>query len=453
MRKASSFPHFAISYSFTYFFFPFSLLRPVSASIVKDLLIPPKNSSLERARLQATDRLSVAQRAAKREQLRQSYLPSPLTYVVELSSPFFTVPSPEFTLVDTKPAVSRSDSAQTLDGKDAKEGAASGANSANRDEKTSVSRPGTRPTDNSSSSSPSSSFSSTSSSSATAAGTPADKAGADKGEKANRLPISFAPKGPGSYHCDVALRSAYDTRVYSIDFEVSSQGLNAALDFAAPARQRITQDIPIVNSTDTDWHIASSFSAAQYFSGSREITVRANSTASYPLTFAPAWICHVEGKLVLLNTNTSEKYSYDLVGVGEEPLAEDHIIIECKARTTVEKVLSIENYEKSEDARFTVESDLPNVSGDPVMLVRAGRKSDYLLKVSPQVGGVYRGSITFTQVNGRFQWFAVEVCSHCSLRLSFCLFSLSSTLLLLISIDSLSFLIFHRFPLSFSSHL
>jgi hypothetical protein len=60
------------------------------------------------------------------------------------------------------------------------------------------------------------------------------------------------------------------------------------------------------------------------------INVKKNgNTDSFQLTFAPPWICQVTGQLMLKNEATKEEYEYELKGVGEEPLAEDHIVLNC----------------------------------------------------------------------------------------------------------------------------
>lgn len=45
--------------------------------------------------------------------------------------------------------------------------------------------------------------------------------------------------------------------------------------------------------------------------------------------FKPYWVSEVLGKLTLNNNTTNEVYEYDLKGIGEEPLAEDHIVLIC----------------------------------------------------------------------------------------------------------------------------
>ena len=77
---------------------------------------------------------------------------------------------------------------------------------------------------------------------------------------------------------------------------------------------------------------------------------------------SPSWICEITAKLVLNNSSTGEKYEYELQGVGEEPLAEDNVVIKCQARDKVAQELVVKNTKKKPIV-FSVESDLPHVSG------------------------------------------------------------------------------------------
>lgn len=61
------------------------------------------------------------------------------------------------------------------------------------------------------------------------------------------------------------------------------------------------------------------------------------------LTFRPTWVCSSTGMLTLNNKNTGEVYEYELKGIGEEPLAEDHIVLNCKARETSKHFFEIKN--------------------------------------------------------------------------------------------------------------
>jgi hypothetical protein len=47
--------------------------------------------------------------------------------------------------------------------------------------------------------------------------------------------------------------------------------------------------------------------------------------------------------LTLNNKTTGEVYEYELKGFGEEPLAEDHIVLNCKAKDTTKRMFKIPN--------------------------------------------------------------------------------------------------------------
>lgn len=74
----------------------------------------------------------------------------------------------------------------------------------------------------------------------------------------------------------------------------------------------------------------------------------------------------------------------------------------------MQRKFTVKNPEKT-DLVFTVESDLPFISGEATLRIPGGGKADYTLLLNPQLGGNYNGSITFTPPSGRFVWHAVEV--------------------------------------------
>lgn len=47
--------------------------------------------------------------------------------------------------------------------------------------------------------------------------------------------------------------------------------------------------------------------------------------------------------MILTNPSTNDIFEYNIKGIGEEPLAEGHIIIPCQARKTSKKDILIEN--------------------------------------------------------------------------------------------------------------
>jgi len=52
----------------------------------------------------------------------------------------------------------------------------------------------------------------------------------------------------------------------------------------------------------------------------------------FPIRFSPQWTIESEMKLTLHNPVTNDTFEYDLKGNGEEPLAEDHLLVDCRVR-------------------------------------------------------------------------------------------------------------------------
>ena len=95
-------------------------------------------------------------------------------------------------------------------------------------------------------------------------------------------------------------------------------------------------------------------------------------------------------------------------GIGEEPLAEDHIVLNCQVRqTTVHHFEIKKSTEKQQNYR--VETDLNNVTRAENFKIKPKENFKYLLSITPILGGVYTGSITFYDSEDRFIWYTVEV--------------------------------------------
>lgn len=237
----------------------------------------------------------------------------------------------------------------------------------------------------------------------------------DQSGAGNSITVDFQPQHAGVYPCFMVLRSKKQIRVYELEATVSNPTVTSELDFMAPARQRIKQGIPILNTTDVVWNIQGRLEGSACFKAGSSISVPPDGGAiDYILEFAPSWIGEFSGKLVLHNATTNEDMIYILSGVGLEPLAEDHILIECKAREKVLQSFAVSNNfgNKGSDmlTTFSVESDLPHVGGDPTISVGKGASSEYILTVNPLLGGTYTGSITFSLGPGKpYIWYTVEI--------------------------------------------
>jgi hypothetical protein len=231
-----------------------------------------------------------------------------------------------------------------------------------------------------------------------------------------KLSLEFRPKEPGVYPCTVTLTSDVDIRIYQIEGTGTAPNTYCSLDFNTQARKHVIQEVPIVNPTDKEWAIKPQFSQGCHeFDGPREFVAKkrqSNGQATmsyYPLTFKPDWICDVKAQLVLHNAGTNETYEYDLHGVAEEPLAEEHVTIKCEAREKTTHTFTVRNFAQ-QAATFEVESDLVHISGPSTVQVEAKGTAEYDLTFQPLQAGQVTGCIMFRDTHtGHFSWYTVEL--------------------------------------------
>lgn len=153
------------------------------------------------------------------------------------------------------------------------------------------------------------------------------------------------------------------------------QAIKAQLEFVVPAWGSVTQEIPIVNNSEKDWNVKANLNFESkdkngvFSINVKEMIIKRKTTNNFLLMFKPYWVTEVTGKLVLNNNTTNEVYEYDLKGIGEEPLAEDHIVLNCLARQTTVHSFEIKNlFEKA--VTYWVETDLNNVTGAETFVVK-----------------------------------------------------------------------------------
>lgn len=108
------------------------------------------------------------------------------------------------------------------------------------------------------------------------------------------------------------------------------------------------------------------------------------------------------------NESTKEEYEYELKGYGEEPLAEDHIVLNCSARETQYHTFEIKN-PSDKTVNYTVWTDLQNAVGQKEFQIKPRQNYEYKLAITPLLGGVYTASITFQDNEDKFIWWTVEV--------------------------------------------
>lgn len=207
-----------------------------------------------------------------------------------------------------------------------------------------------------------------------------------------------------------------DVRVYRMMFTVHPKIVKAKLELKVPCGDEIKQDIPLVNNLDRDCAIKVTLinppeTNGQFFSGARDFYIKKKSTNYYTITFKPPIICKSEAKLTLFNSYTNDVLEFDLIGLGEEPLAKDHIILNCVARKPTTHIIEMPNPFKEKPITYKVETDLINPDGPPQFTIAPGKVFKYPLSVTPLLGGLYTGSITFFEEDekNKYIWYTVLV--------------------------------------------
>ena len=167
----------------------------------------------------------------------------------------------------------------------------------------------------------------------------------------------------------VSNKAKTDVRRYRVIFTIQPKALKAILEMNVPARSEVTQNLPIVNNTERDWNIKITWMPdpaknGNYFiinsNYSTSFPVKRNSIGNFPITFKPKWAAVAEAKLIMSNPLTLDNFEYQIVGNGEEPLAEEHIEIKCEAKQLVKKEIIVKNPYQERPINLRVETDLLN---------------------------------------------------------------------------------------------
>lgn len=223
--------------------------------------------------------------------------------------------------------------------------------------------------------------------------------------------FKFMPKYPGSYTGVIRLTSPIDVRLIRFNGECVPRGQRLQLNFHCPARQSITQDLTITNASDKDWLLSATLEG-DAFTGAKELRVPKGKKKDYAIKYSPPWITESRedvGKLVLLNSGTGQRHTYTLTGTADEPLSEDTIYVECRAREHRSIVLTIPNV-ATHDCTYHIETDLPFTEGEASVIIPRDSFVKYTLNFFPAVGGTYMGKVFFRSHQGLYVWFLVTVC-------------------------------------------
>jgi hypothetical protein len=148
--------------------------------------------------------------------------------------------------------------------------------------------------------------------------------------------------------------------------------------------------------------------AHQVYQGPNEVTVSPSSQGSYTLSFKPPSIGIFRSTLILAIPATQEKNIYALEGEGVEPAALDRLVARCPARGVKQIRLNVPNHQDS-PIEYQVYTDIGFAQGVDTIAVPAFGSEPYKLTLRPLLPGVYTGTVTFTNANGQYVWFTLEV--------------------------------------------
>ncbi|XP_077000992.1 cilia- and flagella-associated protein 47 isoform X2 [Tamandua tetradactyla] len=208
------------------------------------------------------------------------------------------------------------------------------------------------------------------------------------------FPLRFVPLSPGRYPCKILLTSKYDVRVYCVEGIVNEDHPEAKFEFKTPAFGTLTQNIPINNTTETEWKFQVTIQG-QWFYGPSILYVESGETVLYPLTFKPILECDIMGKLILKNEVDGMEHIFEIRGIGTKPLALEHITMNCQVGKVTNKSITIPSYSR-DIFTYKVNSDLPMVWGKPKITIDPENAIPYVIHVCPWKRGLFKGAISFT---------------------------------------------------------
>ena len=229
------------------------------------------------------------------------------------------------------------------------------------------------------------------------------------------LKVKFSSKVCMVYEGEIILTNIdkpNDIRIYKLYVDVKPKEIKATLEFFCPVKETIVQKIPIDNKSDKDWMIKAEISGQTngYFRVESDKRIPKHSVTDILLTFCPTEKINVNAVLKLLNNFTSEKYIYTLIGNVEEPLAEGNIeITNINAKESIKKIITIDN-PLERDVTYTVETDLDEVISGPASFVaKAQMPYNYEMKIRPLLGKIYFGRIIFRDDQKGYKWYTIRI--------------------------------------------
>ena len=199
-----------------------------------------------------------------------------------------------------------------------------------------------------------------------------DKVRADKSVQMMNVGINFLkPHNKFPTQLSITSTDERDIRVFELNFRITPKPSFSILQIKCPVNQELEQEIPVENRNEKDIDLTievdDDMENSAWFDIPRKWKMRKdNKLSGFPIIFKPLWMAKAFAKLTIkipTLSGTDVIFNYDLVGVGTQPLSEDHILIKCNVNEEKSHTISI----KEKPVKFSVmmgaDSDIPNISG------------------------------------------------------------------------------------------
>lgn len=229
----------------------------------------------------------------------------------------------------------------------------------------------------------------------------------------NTVLLAFAPEKAGTYCTTAVLYSKdnkVDVRVVDLSISVGMPDSKIVLEFRGPAREKITQEIPVKNESEQDWNLTINITGKSFYA-QKALFVPAMSECPLEICFRSPVSGKFDGVIQLKNIDGMDAFQYNLTGIAEEPLAAANFYFQSSARSSKVCTLPLNELISNDrpNQNWKVETDLPYISGpEAVTVTSSGGK--YEFTVNSPVGGMLNGYISFTeQESGEFVWYTVSV--------------------------------------------
>jgi hypothetical protein len=226
---------------------------------------------------------------------------------------------------------------------------------------------------------------------------------------ATSFPVTFRPGKAGDYPCKLLLTSTNDIRLYSLKGLGTSATKELSVEFSTVAGKAVKQDIPIQNTSNDVWTFKITCTGDQAFSAPQRLQLKGQTSQYLPVIFAPFKIGSHKAEISIFNQNKESNLIYSVVGIAEEPPAEEKIVIKCQARSATKVPLAIRSFTKS--GPVDVNCTIPIVRCPTEIMFANGEPSrPFEYEIDAPRSGVSAGTITFTdRTTKNYVWYVIEI--------------------------------------------